>query len=89
MWRGDNLYDLVVVLSHNRVPRQQGLGSAVFMHVARPGFSPTAGCVALSARDLALVLGRVGSGATIAIGPARNRTAKRPRPHGRGRILKG
>jgi L,D-peptidoglycan transpeptidase YkuD (ErfK/YbiS/YcfS/YnhG family) len=33
-------------------PRVAGRGSAVFIHVARPGFSPTAGCVALSRGDL-------------------------------------
>lgn len=88
MWRDDDLYDLVVVLSHNRVPRQQRLGSAVFMHVARPDFSPTAGCIALSANDLALVLSRIQAGAVIAIGPVHDRKMRRPRPVGRGRIVK-
>ncbi len=47
MWREDNLYDVVVVLSHNDRPRVRGRGSAVFMHVARTGMTPTEGCVAL------------------------------------------
>ena len=41
MWRDDHLYDLVVVLDHNSRPRGRGLGSAIFMHVARPGFGAT------------------------------------------------
>ena len=52
LWRDDHLYDLCVVLRYNDTPRVQGLGSAIFMHLARPGFLPTAGCVALAKRDL-------------------------------------
>jgi L,D-peptidoglycan transpeptidase YkuD (ErfK/YbiS/YcfS/YnhG family) len=50
--RADGLYDLIVEIDHNMRPRVAGRGSAVFIHVARPGFSPTAGCVALSRGDL-------------------------------------
>jgi L,D-peptidoglycan transpeptidase YkuD (ErfK/YbiS/YcfS/YnhG family) len=50
--RADGLYDLIVEIDHNMRPRVAGRGSAVFIHVARPGFGPTAGCVALSRGDL-------------------------------------
>src|ERR1700740_1267385 len=50
--RHDGLYDLVIEIDHNRRPRIAGRGSAVFIHLARPGFGPTAGCVALTRRDL-------------------------------------
>lgn len=60
LWRSDELYDLLVVLGHNRRPRSRGLGSAVFLHVAAPGLAPTEGCVALARRDLLKVLARVG-----------------------------
>jgi L,D-peptidoglycan transpeptidase YkuD (ErfK/YbiS/YcfS/YnhG family) len=33
-----------------------GLGSAVFLHVARPDWEPTAGCVALPLPDLLRLL---------------------------------
>ncbi len=56
LWRQDHVYDVVVVLSHNRVPRVQGGGSAVFMHLARPGYAPTEGCVAFAERDMRLLL---------------------------------
>ncbi len=52
LWRDDHLYDLIVELDHNTRPRVANRGSAVFMHVARPGFAPTAGCVALPAVEL-------------------------------------
>ena len=60
MYRPDRLYDLVVVLGHNDDPVVPGLGSAIFLHVARPDFGPTAGCVALAAEDLLEVLAEVG-----------------------------
>jgi L,D-peptidoglycan transpeptidase YkuD (ErfK/YbiS/YcfS/YnhG family) len=45
--RDDGLYDLIVEIDHNTRPRVTGRGSAVFIHVARDGFGPTAGCVGL------------------------------------------
>jgi L,D-peptidoglycan transpeptidase YkuD (ErfK/YbiS/YcfS/YnhG family) len=59
MWRDDHLYDLVLVLSHNERPRLRGGGSAIFVHVARSGYEPTAGCIALAPRDLRLLLARI------------------------------
>lgn len=68
MWRADALYDLVIELDHNARPRIAGRGSAVFIHVARPGFAPTAGCVALAAPALRRLLPRLGPGTRIVIG---------------------
>ena len=47
LWRPDRLYDLIVVLGYNDRPRAQGRGSAIFMHMARTGYAPTEGCIAL------------------------------------------
>lgn len=49
LMRDDGLYDVVVMIDHNVRPRVRGLGSAVFLHCAREGLTPTAGCVALPA----------------------------------------
>ncbi|HML06518.1 MAG TPA: L,D-transpeptidase family protein [Xanthobacteraceae bacterium] len=59
LWRDDSLYDIFVEIDHNTRPRIAGRGSAVFIHVARPGFAPTAGCVALGLRDLLLLASRI------------------------------
>ncbi len=56
LWRADNLYNLVLLLDHNERPRKRGRGSAIFVHLARPGFKPTDGCIALSERDLRRLL---------------------------------
>ena len=67
MWRGDPLYDLVVVLGHNDDPPVSPLGSAIFLHIAGPGYAPTEGCVALTREDLAELLSKAQPGDSIAI----------------------
>jgi L,D-peptidoglycan transpeptidase YkuD (ErfK/YbiS/YcfS/YnhG family) len=67
MTREDHLYDIVVELSHNARPRVQGLGSAVFFHLRRPDGGPTAGCIAVSARDMRIILARCGPRTRIVI----------------------
>jgi L,D-peptidoglycan transpeptidase YkuD (ErfK/YbiS/YcfS/YnhG family) len=57
--RKDALYDLIVEIDHNKRPRVAGRGSAVFIHVARQGFAPTAGCVALRRLDLLRLISRL------------------------------
>jgi L,D-peptidoglycan transpeptidase YkuD (ErfK/YbiS/YcfS/YnhG family) len=59
MWREDALYDLVIVLGCNDRPRSLGRGSAIFMHLARPDYAPTAGCIALSRADMLKLLARL------------------------------
>jgi L,D-peptidoglycan transpeptidase YkuD (ErfK/YbiS/YcfS/YnhG family) len=56
LWRDDHLYDLIIELDHNTRPRIAGRGSAVFVHIARPGLAPTIGCVALEAARLRWLL---------------------------------
>ena len=68
LWRADRLYDFIVELDHNTRPRISGRGSAVFVHVARPGFTPTAGCVALEAGSLRRLIARLGPDTRIVIG---------------------
>jgi L,D-peptidoglycan transpeptidase YkuD (ErfK/YbiS/YcfS/YnhG family) len=62
LWRDDRLYDLVVDLDWNRRPAIRGRGSAIFLHVARPGLLPTDGCVALPYAELRRLVGRIGPG---------------------------
>jgi L,D-peptidoglycan transpeptidase YkuD (ErfK/YbiS/YcfS/YnhG family) len=59
LWRSDSLYDLILTLRHNARPRVQGHGSAIFLHVAGPGYPTTAGCIAVARLHLLRVLGRL------------------------------
>jgi L,D-peptidoglycan transpeptidase YkuD (ErfK/YbiS/YcfS/YnhG family) len=52
LWRDDGVYDLIVVLGHNDDPVVPGAGSAIFLHLAKPDYAPTQGCIALSPEDL-------------------------------------
>ena len=65
--RDDHLYDLIVEIDHNTRPRVAGRGSAVFLHLARPGLGPTAGCVAMPKGRLRHLLGKLGTRTKINI----------------------
>lgn len=61
MRRADRLYDACLVLDWNIRPRRRGRGSAIFFHLARPGFTPTQGCVAVTAAVMARLLPHLSS----------------------------
>ncbi|OIQ63189.1 hypothetical protein GALL_552720 [mine drainage metagenome] len=56
LWRDDAVYDIVGVLGWNDDPVRPGFGSAIFLHVARPDYAPTEGCIALAPDDVLAVL---------------------------------
>ena len=61
MWRDDCLYDICIVLDWNMAPRGRARhrGSAIFVHIAKPGYPPTAGCIALGRVDLEWLVARI------------------------------
>ena len=67
LWREDGLYDLVVVLGHNDDPPVAPLGSAIFLHLAKPDYAPTKGCIALARPDLEAVLALAAPGDVLII----------------------
>jgi L,D-peptidoglycan transpeptidase YkuD (ErfK/YbiS/YcfS/YnhG family) len=66
--RDDALYDFIVEIDHNTSPRITGRGSAVFLHLAREHFAPTAGCVAMTKSAMLHLLARLGPETRIVIG---------------------
>jgi L,D-peptidoglycan transpeptidase YkuD (ErfK/YbiS/YcfS/YnhG family) len=76
MWLESRLYDLVVVIGHNDDPVVPGAGSAVFLHVARDDWAPTAGCIAFRREDLLAILGQVRTLDAIVIGKSEVRSQK-------------
>jgi L,D-peptidoglycan transpeptidase YkuD (ErfK/YbiS/YcfS/YnhG family) len=66
--RADHLYDFIVEIDHNTRPRVAGRGSAVFLHLARDNFGPTAGCVAMTKSAMLRLLRRLGPRTRIMIG---------------------
>lgn len=67
MWREDGLYDVVIVLGHNDDPPVAPMGSAIFLHIARPGYLPTEGCVAVSRDDMDALLAAAKPGDVLQI----------------------
>jgi L,D-peptidoglycan transpeptidase YkuD (ErfK/YbiS/YcfS/YnhG family) len=66
--REDHLYDFIVEIDHNTCPRVTGRGSAVFLHLARENFGPTAGCVSMTKSAMLHLLQRLGPRTKIVIG---------------------
>ena len=70
LWRADAIYDLIVPLGYNDgegAPIVPGAGSAIFIHIARPQFTPTDGCVALARDDLLTVLAEASTASIVRI----------------------
>jgi L,D-peptidoglycan transpeptidase YkuD (ErfK/YbiS/YcfS/YnhG family) len=67
LWREDEIYDLLIVLGHNDDPVVPGRGSAIFLHIARPDWGPTEGCVALARADLEALLARARPGDRVVV----------------------
>ncbi|MFO1079817.1 MAG: L,D-transpeptidase family protein [Reyranellaceae bacterium] len=67
LWREDGLYDLIVVVGYNDDPPEGEWGSAIFLHVARPDYAATRGCVAFAREDLLELVALIGPGTTLRI----------------------
>lgn len=65
--RGDGLYDICLVLDWNIHSRRRHRGSAIFFHLIKPGYEPTAGCIAVSLRDMRRILPYLRAGTTVRV----------------------
>jgi len=65
--RNDHIYDAVIVLAWNITSRVRNRGSAIFFHLKRPDHGPTAGCIALTAQDMALLLPHLKRGLRLVV----------------------
>ncbi len=70
LWRDDHVYDVIAVLDYNIAHRAQGRGSAIFLHLARPSFAPTEGCIAMRREHLLRLLATLRPRTKIAAGKA-------------------
>ena len=67
MWMENGVYDIVVVLGHNDDPVTPGMGSCIFLHLSKPDYSPTQGCVAIARPDLEALLAKARPGDAVEI----------------------
>ena len=69
LWREDHLYDLIVVTDYNTDPVTPERGSAIFVHVAKPDYGPTEGCVAFTLEDLRRIIADWGKDDRVRVEP--------------------
>jgi L,D-peptidoglycan transpeptidase YkuD (ErfK/YbiS/YcfS/YnhG family) len=67
MMRGDGLYDICLVLDWNIRDRRRNRGSAIFFHLIRPGYEPTAGCIAVSLPNMRRLLAHMRKGSVVRV----------------------
>ena len=67
LWLKDNIYDVIIVINYNLRPVIQNKGSAIFLHIAKKNYKKTAGCVAISKKDMKKVLSKINSKTKINI----------------------
>jgi L,D-peptidoglycan transpeptidase YkuD (ErfK/YbiS/YcfS/YnhG family) len=59
LYREDSIYDIILFINYNINPIVKNKGSAIFIHIAKKNYKPTAGCIALKKRDLIKLLGLI------------------------------
>ena len=59
LYRKDHLYDLILVVEYNTKKIIRGKGSAIFIHIAKPKYKPTQGCIALAKKDFLNLLKKI------------------------------
>ncbi|KQV73131.1 L,D-transpeptidase [Rhizobium sp. Root1220] len=67
MKRKDGLYDVCLVMDWNITSRARNRGSAIFFHLIKPGYEPTAGCVAIHRRDMRRLLPFLRKGTVVRV----------------------
>ena len=67
LYRNDNIYDILCVIDYNQNPVVKNKGSAIFLHIARPNYTGTEGCIALNTADLIQLLSKMTTKTNIKI----------------------
>ena len=62
-----NIYNIILILNFNMNPIIKRKGSAIFMHISNKKYSPTKGCVAISLKDMRLLLKKITNRSKITI----------------------
>lgn len=59
LYRPDNLYDVVLILDYNFLPRIRGRGSAIFFHLCQNALTSTEGCLAIPLVEMRKIVSRL------------------------------
>ena len=67
LWRKDNIYDIIIIIDYNLKPVVKNKGSAIFLHIAKRNYQPTDGCIAVSKKNIKLLLSKINKKTKIKI----------------------
>tara|TARA_Y100001970_G_C13862368_1_gene664792 strand:- start:224 stop:715 length:492 start_codon:yes stop_codon:yes gene_type:complete len=59
LYKKNNTYDILLVLNYNMKPVKKNKGSAIFIHIAKRNYAPTAGCVAINKNDMKKIIKKI------------------------------
>ena len=62
-----NLYDIFLVIDYNNKPTIKNKGSAIFLHLASERYKSTRGCVAVSMKDMKILIKKINNRSKITI----------------------
>jgi L,D-peptidoglycan transpeptidase YkuD (ErfK/YbiS/YcfS/YnhG family) len=66
-WLKENIYDVVLIINYNMNPVVKQKGSAIFLHIAKKNYLGTKGCIAISKKDMTLLINKINSKTKIKI----------------------
>ena len=59
LWLNKNIYDVIIVINFNMKPIIKKKGSAIFLHIAKKNYMPTKGCIAISKKNMKLLISKI------------------------------
>ena len=59
LWLKENIYDIILVINYNQNPIIKNKGSAIFLHIAKKNFKKTKGCVAITKKNMKLLISKI------------------------------
>ena len=67
LWLKNNIYDVIIITNYNSNPIIKMKGSAIFLHIAKKNYQSTMGCVAVSKKDMRLLISKIKKNSNLII----------------------
>ena len=67
LWLKARVYDVIIIINYNLKPTIKNKGSAIFLHIAKRNYRPTKGCIAITKKDIILLISKMNNKTKIKI----------------------
>ena len=67
LWLKARVYDVIIIINYNLKPTIKNKGSAIFLHIAKRNYGPTKGCIAITKKDIILLISKMNNKTKIKI----------------------